>query len=93
MDAECLIAFTSLNQVALLKRALQRVDICVPMQRSPRALAEKGCGFAICCRLADLGAVLDVCRERNIEPGGILEVPNSLAVGTPRALTEEELEG
>lgn len=93
MDSECLVAFASLNQVALLKRALQQREICVEMLRTPRHLTTEGCGFSIRCRMDELPQVLDVCRTSNLKPGGVFENFGLLSANAPPMLTEDELEG
>ncbi len=93
MSPGYLVAFASLNQVALLKRALQRQRIFVAMQRTPRRLAEKGCGFAIRCGADDLPVVLDVCRESRLEPAGVFSEAEAFAADAERTFSDEEVEG
>ena len=69
--ARCLAVFASLNQVALLKRALYREGVYLEMLRTPRSLSSTGCGFALRCELAQLPLLRQACGRWAIEPGGI----------------------
>lgn len=70
---ECLVVFASLNQVALLRRALFRRDVFVDMERTPQCLASTGCGFALRCHPSDLLAIDEECRGLSIVPGGTFQ--------------------
>lgn len=76
--AGCLVVFASLNQVALLKRALYREGVYVEMLRTPRCLSSTGCSFAVRCQPADMAPLLQTCRKWKIEPGGIFEETGEL---------------
>ncbi len=69
--ARRLAVFASLNQVALLKRALYREGVHVEMVRTPRCYAFSGCSFALRCQLEELPLLEEMCRKWKIEPGGI----------------------
>ena len=71
--ASRLVVFASLNQVAMLKRDLNRQGVYVEMLRTPSSLSSTGCSFAVRCQSADMALLLQTCRERKIEPGGIFE--------------------
>jgi hypothetical protein len=66
-----LAVFASLNQVALVKRALQREGIYVEMLRTPRCLSHTGCSFALRCREEELAQLEKICSQWKIVPGGI----------------------
>jgi hypothetical protein len=66
-----LAVFASLNQVALVKRALQREGIYAEMLRTPRCLSHTGCSFALRCREEELAPLEKACSQWKIEPGGI----------------------
>ncbi len=68
--SDCLVVFTSLNQVALLKRALYRRGIFVEMQRTPSCLVETGCSYALRCDADALAALEHECGRFGIVPGG-----------------------
>jgi hypothetical protein len=69
--AQKLAVFQSLNQVALLKRALQREGVYVEMLRTPRSLAHTGCSFALRCRDEELALLEEICGKWKIELGGV----------------------
>ncbi len=70
---DCLVVFASLNQVALLKRALYRVGIVAEMLRTPHCLSLTGCSFALRCSPSELAAIEEQCRSLAIAPGGAFE--------------------
>ena len=72
--SQYIAVFASLNQTALLKRALYREGIFVDMQRTPHCLASTGCGFALRSNQAELSAIEEQCRKLAITHGGIFEV-------------------
>ena len=71
--AGCLVVFSSLNQVALLKRSLYQKGVFVEMQRTPHCLSTTGCGFAIRCERYELRLLEEECRRLSIEHGGTFE--------------------
>jgi len=66
-----LAVFASLNQVALVKRALNREGVHVEMLRTPRCLSHTGCSFALRCSTEAIALLEEVCRKWKIEVGGI----------------------
>lgn len=70
-----LVVFASLNQVALLKRALYREGVFVEMVRTPHCFSFSGCSFALRCQLGELPMLDEICRKWKIEPGGVFEEP------------------
>ena len=69
--AHMLAVFASLNQVALVKRALNTQGVCVEMLRTPRCLSHTGCSFALRCREEEIALLKQICAKWKIEPGGI----------------------
>jgi hypothetical protein len=69
--AQKLAVFASLNQVALVKRALNREGTHVEMLRTPRCLSHTGCSFALRCSAEAIPLLEEVCRKWKIEVGGI----------------------
>jgi len=69
--ARMLAVFASLNQVALVKRALHREGVCVEMLRTPRCLSHTGCSFALRCGEEEIGLLKQICAKWEIEAGGI----------------------
>jgi hypothetical protein len=88
--AHCLVVFASLNQVALLKRALYREGVYVEMLRTPRGLSSTGCSFAVRCQPADMALLFETCRKWKIEPGGIFEETGEMATAGYLPLVENE---
>jgi hypothetical protein len=68
--AQKLTVFASLNQVALVKRALYREGVQVEMLRTPRCLSHTGCSFALRCSAEAIALLEEVCRKWKIEVGG-----------------------
>jgi hypothetical protein len=66
-----LAVFASLNQVALVKRALQQERVYVEMLRTPSCLSHTGCSFALRCPEEKVALLEQVCSKWKIEPGGI----------------------
>ena len=90
--AHCLVVFASLNQVALLQRALNREKVYMEMMRTPQSLSSTGCSFAVRCNRADVPLVLQTCSKWSIEPGGVFDETEEILSGRPRVFTEDELE-
>lgn len=88
--ASWLVVFASLNQVALLKRALYREGIYVEMLRTPRGLSSTGCSFAVRCQPAEVAPLLETCRRFKVEQGGIFEETGEAASMQYRSLDEDE---
>jgi hypothetical protein len=82
--ARQLVVFASLNQVALLKRALYREGVYAEMVRTPRCYLFSGCSFALRCQFDELPMLEEMCRKWTIEPGGIFaeleDVPGESSV-------------
>ena len=72
--SQYIVVFASLNQTALLKRALYRQGIFSDMLRTPHCLASTGCSFALRCGAAELSALEEQCRILAISHGGVFEV-------------------
>lgn len=72
-----LVVFASLNQVALLKRALYRDGVFVEMVRTPHCYSFSGCSFALRCQADELPMLEEICRKWKIEPGGVFAEPEN----------------
>lgn len=70
-DETLLAVFSSLNQVALIRRKLYRDGIYVEMTRSPQCLSFTGCSFALRCSPEQLIMVSQACSTAKIPLGGI----------------------
>ena len=68
-----LVVFASLNQVALVKRALHREGVYAEMLRTPRCLMHTGCSFALRCRTGELPLLEEICSNYKIVPGGFFD--------------------
>jgi hypothetical protein len=68
-----LAVFPSLNQVALVKRALLPEGVYVDMTRTPQCLSSTGCSFALRCSKGELGLLRKACVAAHIRLGGIFE--------------------
>lgn len=88
--ARCLAVFGSLNQVALLKRALYREGVYVEMVRTPHCFASTGCSFALRFDPLELPLLQEMCRQRKIEPGGIFTEPGETDSPGERHPSEHE---
>lgn len=88
--ARQLAVFASLNQVALLKRALYREGVYVEMVRTPRCYSSTGCSFALRCQTAELPLLDRICRQWKIEPGGIFEEPEKSETPPDLPFIEDE---
>lgn len=73
-NRETLLAvFSSLNQVALIRRKLYRDGIYLEMTRAPQCLSYTGCSFALRCNPEQLEVVRQACRGANIALGGAFQ--------------------
>jgi len=68
-----LVVFASLNQVALVKRALQRNGVYAEMLRTPRCFLHTGCSFALRCCIEELALLEEICSTYKIVPGGFFD--------------------
>jgi hypothetical protein len=87
-----LVVFASLNQVALLKRALYRDGVYVEMLRTPLSLSSTGCTFAVRCREEDVPLLLQNCERWSIAPGGVFEETEETSKTQRRVFSGDELE-
>lgn len=71
--AQRLVVFASLNQVALVKRALHRGGVYAEMLRTPRCLMHAGCSFALRCHTEELSLLEEICSNYKIVPGGFFD--------------------
>lgn len=80
------VVLASLNQTALLKRALYRQGIFVDMMRTPRCLSSTGCSFALKCNQSEFASLEEQCRNLGITHGGVFEENEDSACGEYRSL-------
>ena len=65
MDA-CLITFRSVTPAQRGEAALRREGISCALARTPRVLAEQGCGYSIRLPGAQLPGALEILRQKGI---------------------------
>ena len=68
-----LAVFPSLNQVALVKRALRNKGLYVEMTRTPQCLSSTGCSFALRCGKEEIGLLREACNTAHIRLREIFE--------------------
>jgi hypothetical protein len=88
--ARWLAVFASLNQVALLKRALYREGVYVEMVRTPHCFSSTGCSFALRCQHSELSLLDRICHQCKIEPGGIFEEPETSETSPDQLFIDED---
>ena len=62
----CLITFRSVTPAQRGESALQRSGISANLHRTPRVLAEQGCGYSIRVRFGQLPAAVELLRQKGI---------------------------
>lgn len=62
----CLITFRSVTPAQRGESLLKRQGITCSLQRTPRVLADKGCGYSLRLRRLDLDRSLELLRQRGI---------------------------
>ncbi len=69
-----LITFRSVTFAQRGERVLQRMGIDCQIQRTPRALANRGCGYCLRIRSRDALAAVELLRGRGIDFGKVYAV-------------------
>ena len=65
----CLITFRSVTPAQRGEGMLRREGIFCTLQRTPRALAEKGCGYSLLVSGQSLAKAVELLRQRGINYG------------------------
>lgn len=65
MDA-CMITFRSVTPAQRGEMILRRDGIAVSLQRTPRVLAEQGCGYSIRLHGSHLPKAVEILRQKGI---------------------------
>ena len=60
------LTFRSITQAQRAERAYGRAGMACTMRRTPRWMEERGCGYGVEVKCADLGAALEVLRREKI---------------------------
>ena len=69
MKNNWLITFRSVTFAQKAQSALNKADIPCTMQRTPRELSQRGCGYCLRVRSADALAAVQLLQERQISYG------------------------
>ena len=69
MKNNWLITFRSVTFAQKAERALNKANIACTMQRTPRELSQRGCGYCLRLRAADAMAAVQLLREQQISYG------------------------
>ena len=87
-----LVVFASLNQAALLRRALHRNGVSLELQRTPQSLAATGCSYALRCTDEVVPQLLDMAQTLSIRHGGVFAETNAERTSQKRTFDLNELE-
>ncbi len=71
MKNEMLITFRSITFAQRGERILKKAGIDCTMQRTPRALAERGCGYCLALRPGEALAAVELFRNQELHFGKI----------------------
>ena len=61
-----LITFRSITPAQRAQRLLQRAGIGCTLQRTPKSLAQQGCGYCLRLRPEDVGRAVELLRAQNV---------------------------
>lgn len=81
MRKEFLITFRSVTFAQRGQRALQRENIACQLQRTPKMLTSRGCGYCLRLRGEDALGVVAVLQGEQISYGKLYEIGED---GTPK---------
>lgn len=87
-----LVVFASLNQAALLRRALHRKGVSVELQRTPQSLSATGCSYALRCTEQEVPPLLEQAQALSIRHGGIFAETGAELASQKRTFDLNELE-
>ena len=62
----CIITFRSVTPAQRGENLLRKAGISWTLQRTPRVLAEQGCGYSLRVRCAQLPAAMELLRQKGI---------------------------
>ena len=66
MKTDC-ITFRSVTPAQRGQRALRQAGIDTVLQRTPRFMEERGCGYCLRLRREEMDSVLDILRNSNVQ--------------------------
>jgi len=62
----CVITFRSVTPAQRGERVLQKAGMVCSLQRTPRWMEEKGCGYSLQLRCRDVLAAVELLRENGV---------------------------
>lgn len=74
MKNEMLITFRSITFAQRGERVLKRAGISCTMQRTPRVLAQRGCGYCLRIQARDAMTAVQIFREQELSYGKVYAV-------------------
>ena len=80
MRKELLITFRSVTFAQRAERALRRGHIATQMQRTPRSLTARGCGYCLRLRATDALSAVAILQDEQIAYGKLYAINED---GTP----------
>lgn len=84
MRTDWLITFRSITAAQKGERLLKRADIFCGLQRTPKMLSERGCGYCLRIRSEQGMAAVKLLQEQKLPYGKVYVLEQS---GVPRELT------
>ena len=83
MKTDWLITFRSITAAQKGERQLKRADIICQLQRTPKMLSERGCGYCLRLRSQQGMQAVTLLREQKLSYGKVYVLEQS---GAPREL-------
>ena len=71
MSYSTIVAFASIHHLNRVKRRLRERNFHVDTIRTPEDIAEKGCGFSLCCPVSLVSLVEELAATMNIRLVGV----------------------
>ena len=77
MKNNWLITFRSVTFAQKAERLLNRAGIGCMLQRTPKVLSERGCGYCLRLQMKDAMAAVELLREQDVSYGKIYALTDS----------------
>ena len=77
MNHNWLITFRSVTFAQKGERLLKKAGISCMLQRTPKVLSEKGCGYCLRMQMKDAMAAVELLRENEVNYGKIYALTES----------------
>ena len=71
MKQDWLITFRSVTLAQKGERVLKQAEISCSLQRTPKMLSERGCGYCLRLQMKDAMAAVELLREQEVSYGKI----------------------